>query len=66
MPRTVRSLAMTLRASTWTTVPDRHLAEAVLSLRGRALWYLNDTMTAPQPTITFRNALVAGNFTDAH
>ena len=48
-----------LPADTWTTVPDRHLAEAVLSLRGRALWYLNDAVTLPSHTIAFGNALVA-------
>jgi tetratricopeptide (TPR) repeat protein len=48
-----------LPADTWTTVPDRHLAEAVLALRGRALWYLNDAMTLPSQTIAFGNALVA-------
>jgi tetratricopeptide (TPR) repeat protein len=44
---------------TWTAVPDRHLAEAVLALRGRALWYLNDTLTLPSHAIAFGTALVA-------
>jgi tetratricopeptide (TPR) repeat protein len=48
-----------LPAGTWITVPDRHLAEAVLALRVRALWYLNDAMTLPSHTIAFGNALVA-------
>lgn len=48
-----------LPAGTWTIVPDRHLAEAVLALRGRALWYLNDAMTLPSHNIAFANALVA-------
>lgn len=48
-----------LPATTWTTVPDRALAEAVLILRVRALWYLNDAETLPSHTIAFGNALVA-------
>jgi transcriptional regulator with XRE-family HTH domain/tetratricopeptide (TPR) repeat protein len=47
-----------LPADTWTTVPDRHLAEAVLALRARALWYLNDAMTLPSHNMAFANALV--------
>lgn len=48
-----------LPADTWTTVPDRHLAAAMLALRGQVLWYLNDAMTLPSHTIAFGNALVA-------
>ena len=48
-----------IHPGSWTTVPDRHLAEAVLALRGQALWYLNDAMTLPSHTIAFGTALVA-------
>lgn len=48
-----------LPADTWATNPDRQLAEAVLALRGRALWYLNDTMTLPSHAIAFGTALAA-------
>jgi tetratricopeptide (TPR) repeat protein len=48
-----------LPPGTWTRVPDRELAEAVLHLRERALWYLDDAMTLPRYTIQFGHALVA-------
>jgi transcriptional regulator with XRE-family HTH domain/tetratricopeptide (TPR) repeat protein len=54
----ITALSGHLPPGTWTAVPDRHLAEAVLALRGRALWYLNDAMTLPSHTIAFGNALV--------
>jgi tetratricopeptide (TPR) repeat protein len=55
----ITALTGHLPAGIWTAVPDRHLAEAVLALRGRALWYLNDAMTLPSHAIAFGNALVA-------
>ncbi len=48
-----------LPGGTWTTVPHRQLAQAMLFLRERALWYLNDVMTLPSQTVEVGHALAA-------
>ncbi|MBV9384348.1 MAG: tetratricopeptide repeat protein [Streptosporangiaceae bacterium] len=55
----VTALHEHLPSQTWTTVPDRRLAEAELSLRAHVMWYLNDMMTLPDHAVAFGHSLAA-------